>query len=36
MTTGAISEGATPEAIGEGFYSERELTYIQPDRKSVV
>ncbi|ACC38600.1 aromatic/alkene monooxygenase hydroxylase subunit beta [Mycobacterium marinum] len=35
MTTGAISEGATPEAIGEGFYSERELTYIQPQKRRL-
>lgn len=35
MTSDAISNDMVSEAVGEGFYSERELTYIRPQKRRL-
>lgn len=35
MTTELTSEGVVSEAVGEGFYSEREFTYIRPQKRRL-
>jgi hypothetical protein len=35
MTTDLTSEGVVSEVVGEGFYSERDLTYIRPQKRRL-
>jgi methane monooxygenase component A beta chain/propane monooxygenase small subunit len=35
MTTDLTSDGVLSESVGEGFYSERDLTYIRPQKRRL-